>query len=202
MKKLFLIATALMLSVGAYAQHDAGTFTVQPKVGFNIANYNSSEDSDPRFGMAAGAEFEYQMTDMFSMSAGIMYSMQGAKQSDSFDGYKAKATFKTDYINIPIMANIYVMKGLALKVGVQPAFNVKSDCTVTVSGVSVTESMSDLGVDIKSFDFSIPLGVSYEFKNIVFDARYNLGVMKIADMDNDDTKNSVFQFTVGYKFEL
>ena len=115
-------------------------------------------------------------------------------------GYKYDVTMKTDYVNIPILANIYVAKGFAVKFGIQPAFNVKADYKVSSQGVDVSGSLSDLGVDIKSFDFAIPLGLSYEWNNIVFDGRYNLGVMKM--VDNDDTKNSVFQFTVGYKFKL
>ncbi len=71
---------------------------------------------------------------------------------------------------------------------------------VSSQGITVSGSLSDLGVDIKSFDFAISIGLSYEWNNIVFDARYNLGVTKM--VDNDDTKNSVFQFTVGYKFKL
>ena len=40
----------------------------------------------------------------------------------------------------------------------------------------------------------------YEFNNVVIDARYNFGVTNIAD--GGDAKNSVFQFTLGYKFAL
>ena len=52
----------------------------------------------------------------------------------------------------------------------------------------------------ESFDFSIPVGLSYEFNNVVLDARYNFGVTSVAD--GGDAKNSVFQFTLGYKFAL
>lgn len=54
--------------------------------------------------------------------------------------------------------------------------------------------------DIKTFDLSIPVGLSYEYQNIVFDARYNIGVTKIAD--GVDHYNNVIQITVGYKFAL
>ena len=106
MKKLLVIASALLISTGAYAQQEVGSLTIQPKAGLNIANYRSSDDSDPRFGLAAGAEFEYQVTNMLSLSAGVLYSMQGATTSDSEPGYKYDVTMKTDYVNIPILANI------------------------------------------------------------------------------------------------
>jgi hypothetical protein len=55
---------------------------------------------------------------------------------------------------------------------------------------------------VKSFDFSIPVGLSYEFSNFVVDARYNWGLTKTIDGLGDGTKNSVLQFTFGYKFVL
>jgi len=57
---------------------------------------------------------------------------------------------------------------------------------------------------VKKFDFSIPVGISYEFFNFVIDARYNFGVTKLFDLDkvNLDTKNLAFQLTLGYKFTL
>ena len=157
----------------------------------NIANLTDADDADARIGFVGGLETEYQATDIFSLSAGVLYSMQGCK----YDNDKVKTTSKLDYINIPIMANVYVAKGLAVKLGVQPAFNVNSE--VKVSGGKYSTSAD---VDAKSFDFSIPVGISYENSNVVLDARYNWGLTKVAD--GSDSKNSVFQITLGYKFDL
>jgi opacity protein-like surface antigen len=104
-------------------------------------------------------------------------------------------TRKADYVNVPIMANVYVAPGLAVKLGVQPGFNVNSKFETTVAG---TTGSTD--IDAKSVDFSIPVGLSYEYKNVVLDARYNWGLTKV--FDNRDYKNSVFQITLGYKFDL
>jgi predicted porin len=200
MKKF--IASALMLfaaSTATFAQHEVGSFTLQPKVGVNIASLTKSDGADPRIGLAAGVEGEYQATDIFSLSAGVIYSQQGNKYDKTVLGQNVKYTNKLDYINIPIMANVYVVKGLAVKLGVQPAFNVNSKFS-TVANVASTETKKSVDTDVKSFDFSIPVGLSYEYNNVVLDARYNWGLTKIAD--NSDSKNSVFQITLGYKFDL
>lgn len=200
MKKF--IASALMLfaaSTATFAQHEVGSFTLQPKVGVNIASLTKSDGADPRIGLAAGVEGEYQATDIFSLSAGVIYSQQGNKYDESNGNSNVKFTNKLDYINIPIMANVYVVKGLAVKLGVQPAFNVNSKFS-TVANVAGTETKKSVDTDVKSFDFSIPVGLSYEYNNVVLDARYNWGLTKIAD--NSDSKNSVFQITLGYKFDL
>lgn len=191
MKKLLVMAAVMLASVGAYAQHAVGSFTLQPKVGMNIANLTDADDADARIGFVGGLETEYQATDIFSLSAGVLYSMQGCK----YDYNNVKTTNKLDYINIPIMANVYVAKGLAVKLGVQPAFNVNSEWKATSGKSSVSRD-----VDVKSFDFSIPVGISYEYSNVVLDARYNWGLTKVAD--GSDSKNSVFQITLGYKFDL
>lgn len=191
MKKIILMAVMALATVSSFAQHAVGTFTIQPKVGFNLANVTDG-GNDIRVGAVAGAEFEYQISDIFSLSAGALYSMQGCK--GDIEG--TDATLKLDYINVPILANVYVTKGLAVKLGIQPGFNVTHKASAKVQGVSASVDISG----INSVDFSIPVGLSYEINNFVIDGRYNLGVSKI--MDGSDSKNSVFQFTLGYKFAL
>ena len=194
MKKLFVMAAMVLSSVGAFAQYNAGDITIQPKVGLSIADYTDVDDSKTRAGVVAGAELEYHVSPMFGLSAGLLYSMQGAKVKD------IDAKMKMDYLNIPILANVYVAPGLALKAGIQPAFNLSNK--VSVNGVTVDyDEYAPDGAKIKSFDFSIPVGLSYEYMNVCLDARYNIGVTKIADFD-DAGCNSVFQITLGYKFAL
>ncbi|MBP7767479.1 MAG: PorT family protein [Prevotella sp.] len=202
MKKLFLSTLILLATVASHAQQAVGTVTLQPKVGINIASLTNTDGSDPRIGPAAGAELEYQVSDIVSLSGGVLYSMQGVKEKDN----GVSATVKLDYINIPILANVYVTKGLAVKLGIQPGFMVNDKFKVasgSASGeVSFEDAMKAAGTDasLKKFDFSIPVGLSYEYKNVVLDARYNWGLTKV--IDGVDTKNSVFQITLGYKFAL
>lgn len=50
--------------------------------------------------------------------------------------------------------------------------------------------------------FSIPIGVSYEYENIVLDARYNVGLSKIHSRVLSSDKMQVITLTVGYKFDI
>ena len=197
MKKILLTAVVMLASVASYAQQAVGTFTLQPKIGMNVASLTKYDGCDPRIGLAAGVEAEYQATDIFSISAGVIYSMQGNKCDYDVLGKKTVTkTNKLDYINIPILANVYVVKGLAVKLGIQPAFKVNDQIKTSVDEGSTTADVDKA----ESFDFSIPVGLSYEYSNVVFDARYNFGVTKV--WDGGDPMNSVFQFTLGYKFAL
>ena len=192
MKKVLFAALMMFSSVGAFAQHAVGSFNLQPKIGVSIANLTDIKDSDPRVGLVAGVEGEYQASDIFSVSAGVLYSMQGAKANI---GNLIDATNRLDYINVPIMANVYVVKGLAVKLGVQPGFNVSNKLKV-----NNLDAFDNPFAKAQSVDFSIPVGISYEYSNFQLDARYNLGLTKV--FENGKSKNSVFQITLGYKFDL
>ena len=220
MKKIMMIAAMMVAAVTANAQNEVGQLTLKPTVGMNIASMTKTEgDSKVRVGIAAGVEAEYGITESFSLSAGLLYSMQGVKGNGSFDldffdeyfnyegdaEYTGKATVKLDYINIPILANYYVIPGLAIKAGIQPAFNVskkvKFEGDVIYGNKKETVNV-DKKIDdgVKAFQFAIPVGISYEYKNFVLDARYNIGVTKA--FKYTDSRHSVFQITLGYKFAL
>lgn len=115
---------AFVATTASFAQWREGSLTIQPKIGLNVANVSDGDGSDNRIGLALSAEFEYRLSPVFSLSAGALYSMQGCKGVVEYDeGNSGELTAKLDYINIPILANVYVAKGLAVKLGVQPGFN-------------------------------------------------------------------------------
>lgn len=191
MKKILVVAALMLSSVSTFAQHAVGSFNLQPKVGVSIANLTDIKGTDPRVGVVAGVEGEYQASDIISVSAGVLYSMQGAKGNI---GNSNDATNRLDYINVPIMANVYVVKGLAVKLGVQPGFNVSNK--IKKNNLNAVDNP----IKAQSVDVSIPVGLSYEYSNFQLDARYNWGVSKALKWS--DAKNSVFQITLGYKFDL
>ena len=193
MKKLLILAIVALASLTASAQQEVGTWSVTPKVGFNLATVTDT-DAGMKFGVVTGADLTYQLAEKFALSAGAFYSMQGAKDKD--DG--VTSTMKLDYINVPILANFYVIPGLAIKAGIQPGFNLGHKYKTESSGTSHEIDLEKF----KSLDISIPIGASYEFSDFIIDARYNFGLTKLVDVSGSSSKNSVIQFTVGYKIPL
>lgn len=192
MKKFFVLLAFCGSVFAANAQSEVGSITLQPKVGINLASMTDYDDSKMKVGLVAGVEAAYQLSDALAVSAGLNYSMQGVKG----DG---DAKIKTEYINIPILANYYVAPGLAIKAGVQPGFLMSCK---TDDG----EGDVDAKDFAEKFDLSIPVGVSYEISDFVIDARYNFGLTNVWKDDYKkllgDAKNSVISLTVGYKFGL
>ena len=211
MKKMMMIAAMMIAAISVNAQNEVGQITLQPKVGMNIASYTGSGNKS-RVGLAAGLEAEYGLAENFGVTVGALYSMQGAKA----DGYGAEVKFNTDYINIPILAQYYPIKGLAIKAGVQFGFIVRQKAKIDVQGIQFADGTIDEFFDwfnehspaageypegkLNKFDFSIPVGLSYEYASFVLDARYNIGASKV--IKNYKGNNSVFQITLGYKFAL
>ena len=219
MKKIMMIAAMMVATLGAVAQNEVGQLTLQPKVGMNISKITGS-NLNSKVGLVAGFEAEYGVAKNFGVSVAALYSMQGAKKDLKVNnGTSVDVKYNLDYINIPVLAQYYIVPGLAVKAGIQFGFNVRNKVKVgtTIAGYNLKDDCSmdefldmarALGESIPSdakfqkFDLSIPVGLSYEYEDFVLDARYNIGTSKLIKNDPDGSKNSVFQLTIGYKFEL
>ena len=202
MKKLMMIAVMAVACLTANAQnarHEGGSITIQPMVGLSTGTFRGeytvngtngtvTPDNDGyRTGLVIGAEGEYYLSNgWLSLSAAALYQQQGWK-------FKNYDTAKLDYINIPVLANFYVAKGFALKIGLQPGFL-----------VSAKEGSADVKDYCNSFNLSLPVGLSYEFANgITLDLRGAASMTKLnKNGDNISWYSDGGMLTIGYKFEL
>lgn len=199
MKKFFTFIAAAFMAISASAQSEAGSFTLQPNVGFTYttATGDLGDGRDGAFALTAGVEGMYMVNDKFGAALGLNYT----GYNTSVEVKKEDLVYSNYYFNIPVTANYYVAPGLAIKAGI--AVNFLS--TAKLDGydefefdygfVSAKGKVKDL---YKSTFFSIPVGASYEFNDFVFDARYNFGVSKAAK--GGDGSFNALTFTVGYKF--
>ena len=133
--------------------------------------------------------------------------MMDSHQSERFEKYREKL----DYVQVPLMFNQYVTMGVAVKVGVQMGFltYAKESYTLNVAtfdkeGNNVSETNTPKETDIKgtlrTMDFTIPIGASYEYQKVILDLRYNLGIKSIyKDKNMPKEKNTFLLFTVGYR---
>ena len=157
-------------------------FVLTPQVGATMATITDADGAKMKVGIVAGGNLEYPITEAFSVSGGLLYTMQGSKYKDADDA------LKLDYLNIPILAQYQIADGFKIKAGVQP-------------GILASAKIGDVDVKdgYKSLDIAIPLGLSYEFSDFVIDARYNLGINKLDKDGVAKSKNSVIMVTLGYR---
>lgn len=202
MKKFMLMLVAAMMATVSVKAQTAGEMYIKPMVGATASTIVGKDvkDAKMRIGFAGGAEFGYQISNPFALTAGVVVAMQGANYKDSqfFKDQKVKFT----YLNVPILANFYVTRGLAIKAGIQPGFllSYKNSGSEYYEDAWDSYEETDASKDhMKKFDLSIPVGLSYEFSDFVIDARYNIGVTNLSKLDFGKPRNSVIMLTVGYK---
>ena len=190
MKKLLLLVAMVAASFGAKGQSN---LSFGPKIGLNVSDL-TDEGYGPRVGMNVGIFAQYRFNSSWAVQPEILYSMQGARTTNMDGG--PNRTEKIDYISVPILAKFYATHRLSFGIGPQVAFRVKADNGGGTYGNGVTFKDRT-----KPVELAAAVGVAYDFPiGIVLDARYTIGVTKAVKTLYTNQHNSVFQFSVGYKF--
>ena len=229
MRRLFLLFLFVLTLFGAQAQPKWGTWSVVPHVGVSFANltkdainvpYNGTSHSQTRIGFSGGADVYYQLTDKLALSGGVAYTQAGCNFKDIPADLNAKhgtvfhnAYFNLGYVDVPLLAHIYISKDLALSIGCQPSFLTKATSHTEMQdyetdgkgGIKYDKnevSEGDVKHWYKKTAFAIPVGISYEYENVMLTARYNFGLSNVSGHDLGDSKNRIITVSVGYKFNL
>lgn len=227
MKRIITLAFLSAISLASFAQSKAGTWSVIPHVGVSIASLthqsggievgdNQSQEVKPqaRPGFTGGVDVMYQAYDNIGLSIGLSYVQAGCKYKDVDDnGVTWHDHYdRMDYISVPLVGHSYIAPGLSINVGVAPSFLIYGkyhagmqtyDLDTDGHRTNVQEGVIDIDTKkgLRNFTLSIPVGVSYEYENVVLDARYNVGVLN-AYKYGLTARNKVFEVSVGYKFDL
>ena len=220
MKRFFFLSALFAIVLSAQAQPRQGHFSVIPRIGVNFANITNNEvvvdlsqqsntlKSRVKPGLLASVDVEYQATDLLFASLGLQYSMQ----DELMEGFSDWHT-NLGYLNVPLLVGCRITDGFSVKAGVQLGMLLNAKNYMSTTDIipqegggreqgKAVEQTTDLYDSCKKVDISIPLAVSYEFENVILDARYNIGLSRIYDLDLLKSRNSVIQLTVGYRFQL
>ena len=198
MKKILVLSMMLFSVMTMNAQNEEGESSIMPKIGLNLSTLAGDKDAKLLPSYLGGFEYEFGCSDQLGLVAGVLYSEQGEKDKVN------DLTLRLGYVNVPLMVQFYTVKGLALKAGAQLGFLVTKKAKVgdVKYDFDKLEAMGIMPGSFRKFDLAIPMGISYELKNFVLDARYNLGLIGIFKKDaemEDNYRNSVIQISLGYK---
>tara|TARA_B110000967_G_C18839693_1_gene538670 strand:+ start:820 stop:1446 length:627 start_codon:yes stop_codon:yes gene_type:complete len=208
MKKLILIAAALFAITTVSAQD----IIFGAKAGVNLANVDAGEvDTDVVSSFHIGITAEFEISDTFSIQPELVYSLQGTSIITEARPLKLEVLYKTNFINLPIMAKYYVSEGISLEAGPQIGFLINAEVETDIT--NSTDSSENISITIdskdnyKSIDFGFNVGVGYKLESgLNFTLRYNLGLSNLSDTGNENVtndsewKNRVLQLSVGYTF--
>lgn len=209
MMKLFKLFTVSAFMLGTVAVSNAQdnnasnansmdvSFGVKGGVNFATVTGDDFDSPDSRTSFHVGLLAEFPLNDMFSIQAEALYSGQGFESDvdGGIIGGDGKVEYQLDYINVPVLAKVYVVEGLSLEVGPQFSFKVNEEIDSDPN-----DDPGDLDLDeAESFDFGLAGGLTFQTNMGLFaTGRYTIGLTDI--IQDVDAKNAVFQLGIGYKF--
>jgi len=210
MMKLFKLFTASALLLGTAAVSNAQTnnasnmnsmdvsFGVKGGVNFATVTGDEFDSPDSRTSFHVGLVGEMPISEMFSLQAEALYSGQGF--DFDFEGPDGdNAEFQLDYINVPVLAKVYIIEGLSIEVGPQFSFLVNEEVDFNPNSDDGDIDLEDSMFEANTFDFGVAGGLTFQTNMGLFaTGRYTMGLTDI--YDDADIKNSVFQIGIGYKF--
>jgi predicted porin len=199
MKKMILLLTAAILAVSVNAQD----FSWGLKGGLNIATLSNYHAADMKFSAYAGGFVEYKFNNFFGLAPELVYSRQGTKSVENFSGVITTTRVRLNYINLPIMAKLYVVDNLSLDFG--PQFGLLTEAKANVktkatAGSPKTNATTSIKGNFKTADVGLGMGLTYNIGGVFLQARYNLGLTKVFKMTESKSKNNVIQIGMGYRF--
>lgn len=196
MKKIILMVV-MVFTFGFVNAQEKADMAFGVKGGLNISTITNADvdgvNTKSLVGFHVGFFGEFMISNKFAIQPEVLYSAQGTELE--FEGISGD--LKLDYITIPVMAKYYVADAFSLELGPQIGF------LVSAKAKSGGES-EDVKDELKSTDVSLNFGVGYDITpNFMIGVRYSLGLTRLQDEifpGEDESKNSVFQISVGYKF--
>ncbi len=173
------------------------SFGVKGGVNFtHITGADEFSDTKSRTSFHVGVVGELPLTDMFSLQAEALYSGQGYDATLDL-GLLGNRDYEMqlDYIQVPVLAKVYLTRGLSIEAGPQFSFLINEEVDFRPE-----DDAGDIDMDdAKSFDFGIAAGLTFQTEMGLFaTGRYSYGLTDI--YDNVDARNTVFQIGIGYKF--
>lgn len=186
MVKKILLFTLVVL---CFTKSKAQSFELGAKAGVNFVVFtgDASDNHINLFNYHIGAVGRIAINEKFALQPELLYSTQRY----SYEAYR----FYMDYINLPIMADLGIAKGLNLQAGLQFGFNVKN--RVKLRAGDDYPGIDEKLENAKSVSVGAGIGVQYQLPiNLFFQARFTFGITDIYDDAN--LKQGVLSLSVGY----
>jgi hypothetical protein len=191
---LLLLLTVLTLGLTNRADAQA---RMGVKGGLNVSNLyvDNVDDENARFGFNVGVYGQVLSSDVFALQPELLFSTKGSKNEILGETVK----FNLNYLDLPVLAVIKLGESAEIHVG--PYFSYLLNANVDVDGGTYEPDKDDF----KAFDVGLSGGLGLNFGAIQVGARYNYGLMEIADSNAaelalGDAKNSNAQLYVAFNF--
>lgn len=219
MKRLFLVAAALVFGGATFAQtttpSNTGTTRFGLKGGVNLPKYrytnddqNTSTDTKTTTNFNLTGYADIPVSTYFSVQPGISLQGKGAKYYENGNDQIEDNVLAIE-VPVNLLVNLPAGPGhIYLGGGPYAGFNVSGQRKFT-TGTTTTEPDlkigNDSGDNIKAFDFGANVLAGYQFDSgFNFGAGYGFGFTNLRPTSTANTNveqnNRVWSFTIGYAF--
>jgi len=128
MKHLFLIVAMAFFTIPSLAQI---SFGLESGVISSLKTNQEFKNENRRNAVSLGINLSYQLNQSFSLTSGLHYLQQGYQNETCYqfsEGIKNELRRKTDYIMVPLLANIHLgkKKRFTTSFGIYGAYNLKA----------------------------------------------------------------------------
>jgi hypothetical protein len=226
MKKIFLLlAVVLGIAVTQASAQQRQPVRFGIKAGMNLADWqgetiNSAQDMmdmtngslnrKMREGFHIGAVVAIPVALGFEIEPGLIYSQKGMRlmgkiPMEQFDFMNAGVTVtnKAEYIDLPIVAKLYIGEGFHIFVGPQVSYLVSNKVQVQAGafGFNALNQEWDMKSGFREFDLAATGGIGYRFASgLNLSAGYDYGLETVDSKGNFETFNRVIKASVGFTF--
>lgn len=220
MKQKILLAIALLVSVGSFAQRisfgaGAGAThfsmrgdavnSLQQLAGFT----NGIVSTKPVAGFYGGGYANIALGGNISLEPGVYYSTKGYQISGSYTVKElsfltanASARLLSNYIDVPVLLKAD-FNGLQLFAGPQLSYLTSATLktNAAVAGISLFSSSMDMSQQLNRWDAAITAGIGYQFANgIRLNAAYERGLSKVDAGKSTESYNQGFRVGAAMRF--
>ncbi|WP_242928717.1 porin family protein [Pontibacter vulgaris] len=225
MKRIFLLIAVVLgfAATEVSAQQQPVRFGI--KAGVNLAEWegetvNSAQDliemtdgsvsRKMREGFHVGGYVTIPVAPGFEIEPGLLYSQKGTKligklpiEQVEFLNATVTLTNKAEYIDLPVLAKVYVGEGFHIYAGPQVSYLVsnKIQAEAGALGFKALNREWDVKNGFNEFDFGLTGGLGYRFNSgFNLSAGYDYGLNPIDEKGNFETYNRVIKASVGFTF--
>ena len=178
----------------------------------NLAGYapDGTITREMRPGFYAGLYATLPIGASFAIEPGINYSekgtvLQGKVPVPALDFLNTKltGTARLAYIDVPVLAKVFITPGFYVYAGPQASFLVSGKARVEAGalGFSAYKQDFDISNQLRKVDFAAVGGLGYQFENgLGLSAGYDYGLSSLDAGNRFDAQNRVVKVGLNYSF--
>jgi len=161
-------------------------------------------------GFYAGVYATLPLGPGFAIEPGINYSEKGTVLKGTlpfpeldFLNAKVTGTARLAYVDVPVLAKVFVTPGFYLYAGPQASFLVSGKARVRAGalGINAYQDDFDISNQLRKIDFSAVGGLGYQFENgLGLSAGYDYGLSSLDSDNRFDARNRVIKVGANFSF--